>query len=124
MLMATYLELKKQIDELQKEADSVRAVERKDVIVRIKEAIAAYDIDASELGLSLRAKDRTPSTRGASKKSASKGARLRKGERRGAAAYSDSDGNTWGGRGKRPNWLREALAKGSKLEDFAVANKS
>ena len=27
-------------------------------------------------------------------------------------------GNTWVGMGKRPRWLQEALAAGSKLEDF------
>lgn len=27
---------------------------------------------------------------------------------------------TWSGRGKRPNWLQDELAKGKKLEDFAV----
>ena len=28
---------------------------------------------------------------------------------------------TWTGRGKRPRWLHEALARGAKLDDFAVA---
>jgi DNA-binding protein H-NS len=27
---------------------------------------------------------------------------------------------TWTGRGKQPNWLREALGKGARKEDFAV----
>jgi DNA-binding protein H-NS len=27
---------------------------------------------------------------------------------------------TWVGRGKRPRWLREALARGARLDDFAV----
>ena len=27
---------------------------------------------------------------------------------------------TWTGRGKRPGWLREALAQGARLDDFAV----
>ena len=29
-------------------------------------------------------------------------------------------GNTWGGRGPRPQWLRDALANGKSLQDFAV----
>jgi len=29
---------------------------------------------------------------------------------------------TWGGRGKRPRWLQEALLQGAKLDDFAVAD--
>jgi len=27
---------------------------------------------------------------------------------------------TWSGRGKRPNWLNDALARGEKLESFAI----
>jgi DNA-binding protein H-NS len=39
----------------------------------------------------------------------------------GVVAYRDEAGNTWVGRGKRPQWLRDALAGGRKLEDFKVA---
>ncbi|HET6568322.1 MAG TPA: H-NS histone family protein [Rhodothermales bacterium] len=28
--------------------------------------------------------------------------------------------NTWAGRGRKPKWLEEALARGKKVEDFAV----
>ncbi len=35
-------------------------------------------------------------------------------------AYRDEAGNSWVGRGKRPQWLRDALAAGRKLEDFKV----
>ncbi|WP_143044983.1 H-NS family nucleoid-associated regulatory protein [Variovorax sp. YR216] len=35
-------------------------------------------------------------------------------------SYSDGSGNTWGGWGKRPNWLREALGAGKRLEAFQV----
>jgi DNA-binding protein H-NS len=35
--------------------------------------------------------------------------------------YRDaSTGNTWSGRGLQPKWLREALASGKKLSDFAL----
>ncbi len=30
-------------------------------------------------------------------------------------------GDTWSGRGLKPNWLRAAIMGGAKLEDFAVA---
>ena len=29
-------------------------------------------------------------------------------------------GNTWVGRGKRPQWLRDALAAGKQLSDFEI----
>lgn len=37
-------------------------------------------------------------------------------------AYRDpaNPKNSWAGRGRKPMWLEEALAKGKKLEDFAV----
>ena len=35
--------------------------------------------------------------------------------------YRDEAGNTWGGMGKRPQWLRDALAGGRQLDDFLVA---
>ena len=112
--MATYIELQKQIESLQREAETLRAKERKGVIVQMKEAIAAYGISASELGL----------TSGRGRKAAAPGRKTRtpRAAKRngGSAAYADSKGNTWGGRGKRPNWLREALANGAKLEDFAA----
>jgi DNA-binding protein H-NS len=35
--------------------------------------------------------------------------------------YSDGNGNTWTGKGKRPGWLLAKLDEGAKLEDFAIA---
>lgn len=112
--MATYIELQKQIESLQREAETLRAKERKGVIAQMKEAIAAYGISASELGLT--------STRGQRAAAPGRKTRTRSpaGKRSAGTAYADAKGNTWGGRGKRPNWLREALANGAKLEDFAA----
>ena len=36
--------------------------------------------------------------------------------------YRLPDGRTWSGRGKQPVYIREALAKGAKLEDFLIAS--
>lgn len=114
--MATYIELKQQIEELQKEADALRAAERRGVIDRMKEAIAVYEITAQELGLGIR----SPSAAGRAiaGKNASKPKSSRKSSAR-RAAYADGKGNTWGGRGPRPRWLRDALANGASLEQFA-----
>lgn len=35
-----------------------------------------------------------------------------------AVKYRDAEGNTWAGRGKRPNWVRVALADGKSLDDY------
>jgi len=32
----------------------------------------------------------------------------------------DDPSQTWSGRGRKPNWLNEALAKGKRLEDLAT----
>jgi DNA-binding protein H-NS len=34
--------------------------------------------------------------------------------------FRNDSGGTWGGMGKRPDWLRAALAAGKQLSDFAV----
>ena len=34
--------------------------------------------------------------------------------------FRDDEGNTWIGRGPRPQWLKDALASGKNLGDFAV----
>ncbi|AMO22464.1 hypothetical protein GCM10027034_28330 [Ramlibacter solisilvae] len=112
--MATYLELQKQIESLQREADALKAKERKGVIARMKEAIAAYGISAGELGLVSR------TSKAAAGNGKAKTRRTKRSAGSASVAYADSNGNTWGGRGKRPNWLREALANGAKLEDFAA----
>ena len=36
----------------------------------------------------------------------------------GGAKFKDDQGNTWGGRGPRPQWLRDALASGKALDEF------
>lgn len=40
-----------------------------------------------------------------------------------APKFGDDQGNVWGGVGKRPRWLNDALASGAKLEDFLLAAK-
>lgn len=34
--------------------------------------------------------------------------------------FADGNGNTWGGMGKRPDWIRAALDSGKSLDDFLV----
>jgi len=84
----------------------VRDEEKNGVIAKIKEAIQVYGITSQELfgvGQSNVKKFQTKSKFGQ------------------AAKFADRKGNTWVGRGPRPEWLREALAAGKSLEDFSVA---
>lgn len=41
-------------------------------------------------------------------------------KRKAKAQYRDEAGNTWGGMGPRPRWLREAIASGTSLESLLV----
>jgi DNA-binding protein H-NS len=97
----TYAQLQDQIAKLQAKADSVRNEELAAVMARIREDIKAYKITMQDLfGKSV----------GAARKGKAKSSRQ--------AKYGDGAGNVWVGRGPRPQWLRDALAAGKKLEEF------
>lgn len=113
----TYEQLQRQIQALQAEADKLRRKELEEVIGRIREAIVFYGITAEDLGLSTKA--------GAKPKAAGRAKPGRKVAKavngaKPAVAYRNEAGQTWGGRGKRPQWLRDALAGGRTLAEFRV----
>src|SRR4051812_22285622 len=110
----TYLQIQKQIESLQREADKLKRKEVDDVISKIKEAIAVYELTAADLGLEGKAVSR----RGPA--AASRGRPAARGKAASAVKFRDEAGNTWGGRGPRPQWLRTALQAGKTLQDFAV----
>ena len=39
---------------------------------------------------------------------------------KGPAKYADKAGNTWSGKGRRPKWLKDALAVGKQLTEFRI----
>lgn len=114
----TYSQIQKQIETLSREAEKLRQKEVEGVVSRIREAIDTYGLTAADLGFDKSGAARTPR---AARKSAAKKTR---GSRKAAAAaqpkYRDEAGNVWGGRGPRPQWLRNALGAGKELKDFAV----
>jgi len=124
----TYSQIVKQIAALQAEADRARKKEAGDVIAKIRAAISAYGLTAADLGLA--AGTRPAAT--APKAAAAAGdaaTPIKRRRRRGAAKvakapavvkFRNDSGGTWGGRGKRPQWLRDALAGGKQLSDFLV----
>lgn len=114
----SYIDIMKQIEVLKDEAEKLRREEIDGVKARIKEAIAFYDLSAADLGLAgkpgRRKSAAPPSTQPAGKKR--KARKLSQ-----AAKYRDeATGQAWVGRGKRPQWLRDALAGGKALEDYRV----
>ena len=102
--------LQAQIQKLQEEADATRASEVAEVIAKIKMAIAEYGITASDLGL--------PARPGIARGRSGRGVGRTKGVAE--AKFRNAEGQIWGGRGPRPAWLRDALAAGHSLEEFAV----
>lgn len=105
--MATYLELKEQAEKLLAEAERMREQEIADAIADIKRKIELYGLTAADLGL---ARSGGP---GNSRPKAAKA----------GVKYRGPNGETWGGgRGRKPQWVTQALKEGRSLEEFAVKN--
>jgi DNA-binding protein H-NS len=97
----TYGSVLAEIKALQQRAVELRRSELPGVIQRIREAIAAYDLTATDLGFGA---SPTPAASAASgrRRAAASGAPLQVG----VAKYRDPQtGKTWTGRGKPPLWI-------------------
>lgn len=113
----TYTQVMKQIDALKSEAEKLRRKEIAGVVGRIRDAIQHYGLTAADLGLGASAGATKPRKAAAKKSKAST-----KASRSPAAVkYRDEAGHTWVGIGKRPQWVRDALAAGKTLKDFEVS---
>jgi DNA-binding protein H-NS len=98
-----------QIERLQKEAAAIQS----EVITRIRKDIAKFGLTAEQLfGAASAAKP-------VRARSSAKPAKVTK-----EPKYADGSGNTWGGMGKRPEWLRQALSSGKTLDDFLINKAS
>ncbi len=96
-LLAQKAALERQIAETQRE-------ERAAAIAQVKALMSQYGLTLADIGGSGRA-----------------AALPRAGGAKVAPKYRDpATGATWSGRGLQPRWLREALAGGRSLSDFAV----
>jgi DNA-binding protein H-NS len=110
--VATYLELKEQAEKLLAEAERMREQEIADAIADIKQKIELYGLTAADLGLAKSAGGPGTSRSAKPGKSA-----------KSAAKYRGPNGETWsGGRGRKPQWVVQALKDGRSLEEFAVGN--
>ena len=109
--MATYLELKQQAERLLAQAEEMREKEIADTISDIKEKIRLYGLTPEDLGLAggrsgPRSVPRAP--RGSKPAAA-------------PAKYRGPNGESWsGGRGRKPQWVVQALKEGRSLDEFAV----
>ena len=69
----TYIQIQKQIETLQREADKLKRKEVEDVISKIKEAIRVYELTAADLGLDGRGAARRTGTAAKRGRPAAKG---------------------------------------------------
>lgn len=100
--------INKELERLQAQRQQLFERERVFAIQQLRSFVEKYAIQPQELGF------------GAAMLRGDAGPRLM-GQRSGARRYVDpATGRSWGGRGARPVWLREALAAGRRLEDFLV----
>lgn len=89
---------------IDKQIEEASRAERADAVTKVRALMAEHGLTLADLSA------RAP-------------ARKAKGKATGkvAAKYRNAaTGESWSGRGLRPNWLKAALASGKKLEDFAV----
>jgi len=99
--MASVGELLAQKAALEQQIAEAQRAERADAISKVRALMAENGLTLADLA-----------TKSAPPKRA--GAKV-------APKYRDiSTGNTWSGRGLQPKWLRQALASGKKISDFAI----
>lgn len=104
--MPTYQELKAQGEKLLAEAEEMRQKEIDAAIADIREKIQLYGLTAADLGFA---------------GGGPGGARRGKPQAPAPVKYRGPNGQTWsGGRGRKPQWVTEALKQGRDLSEFAV----
>jgi DNA-binding protein H-NS len=104
--MTTSIELEAQAKKLLQEAEVLRRQELKAVIGQIKNTMAQYKITPKDLGFQVNG--------GGARRQRSSGVPA-------IAKYIGPTGEKWsGGRGRKPDWVKEVLAQGRRLEEFLI----
>lgn len=89
--------------ELDRMIAQARKAERADAVAKVRALMAEHGLTMADLS----ARSNAPTAKTAGRKVAPK--------------YRDpATGDTWSGRGLQPKWLRNALAAGRQLTDFAL----
>lgn len=102
--MATLNDLLEQKIALEKQIAEAQREERGSAIAKIKSLMAEYGLTLADLSA-------RNSVTGAPRKSSGKVA---------AKYRNPATGDTWSGRGLKPNWLKAALESGRTLDDFTI----
>jgi len=104
--MSTLQELLAQKAELERQIQETQRQDRQAAIEKVRTLMSEFSLSVDDLGGKSAASGR--------RKPAADGAR------KAAVKYRDAAGNSWSGRGLQPRWLKDALAGGKELADFAV----
>lgn len=112
--MATSISrLNAQIAKLQKQADDLR----QSAVKRVQREIELHGLTAEDIF-------GTGGTVGNGRKTTSaKKTKLKSASAPRAAKFGDNAGNTWGGMGMRPQWLKAALDGGATLDSFLLSTQ-
>jgi DNA-binding protein H-NS len=101
--MPTYQELKSKAGEILKQAEKIRKKEVRTIIAEIRAMMAAYDLTVDDLQPKAR---RTRAAKATAKTASTRG---RKPKATAKPKYRNPEtGATWTGRGKPPNWIKDA----------------
>ena len=114
--MSKLIDLQSQIAHLQKQADEIRAKEFDATILEIRQKMLAFGITVKNLQ-STRIK---PKPGRQAKVVADKPAKLKKASVPVAAKYRGPNGETWTGRGLKPNWLAALIEQGNTKEQYLI----
>lgn len=99
--MTTYTELMTQANALLAQAEQIRKEERARAISEIQDKMAEWGLTVEDLG--------------SSRKPAASRSKL-------PAKYRGPNGELWaGGPGRRPEWVKAALASGQSLDQYLIA---
>jgi DNA-binding protein H-NS len=99
--MTTVSELLAQKAAIEQQIAEAQRAERAGAVAKVRALMAEHGLTLADLT----SKSATPKRSGAKV----------------APKYRDAaTGNTWSGRGLQPRWLKQALASGKKISDFAL----
>lgn len=102
--MATLQELLAQKAALEKQILETQRTERAEAINRVRALMAEHGLSVADLGMKSGPAPKAQPARG-----------------KVAPKYRHPEtGETWTGRGLQPKWLKNALAQGKKISDFAL----
>lgn len=118
--MATALEIKQQIEQLQKQFIEQRALELSDVISDMKEKIKTYELTAEDLGFYMQA----PVVQNIVQPAAATTEKKQRKEVAIKYMHQKNEELTWTGRGIQPKWMSVGISAGEfTMEDCLIVKQ-